>query len=207
MTFDQQVKNIVAMRKKNPQFKLPTDYMAAASDLERFTEKRLRSHPKFCIGEQAVAAQKKTPSPSLRSQFILAAARVVSGNENIDPRALEEWLGSGKAPVPADVSERRSAICSVCPANSESEACPVDIKSSWREWVTKPVADVIRKYMGWRHKMNLSTPHDHRLGKCLACHCELQLKVHADIGHIRSNLDPEVVAELQKYPQCWVMAE
>ena len=207
VTFDQQVKNIVTMRTRNPQFKLSTDYMVAATDLEKFTEKRIGSHPKYCIGPEAVAAQKKTPSPSFPSRALQAAARVVLGNENADPRALEEWLGSGKRPVEAQVSERRATVCAFCPANSSSSVCPDPQRNSWRRWVTKPVANAIRKYMAIRHSMNLSTTRDSELGKCLACHCELQLKIHSPIDHIRSNLSPETVAELRRYPDCWVMSE
>lgn len=200
VTFEQQVNNIIAMRKKNPQFKLATDYMTAARDLERYTEKRLNHHQKFCIGEAVVAAQKKTLPPLSPSRLLRGLAHAASNLAGVDPGALEEWFGSGRRPVENELAEKRAAICASCPANSHD-------KSSWSDWLTAPVAAMFQRYMGIKHSMNLATSKDPVLGKCLACRCELQLKVHAPLDHIRSNLDPIVVARLQQYPHCWVLTE
>lgn len=204
--FAQQVNNIIKMRRANPQFKMATDFKTVAQDLERYTEKRIKSNPKFCVGEEAVLAQKKSPA-SLRSPLLRAAAAVASGVIRVDPKALEAWLGAGGKPVPRELAERRAEICSVCPANSSSPNCPENLRHTWRDWVTAPVADWLRRYLGYKHAMELSTSHDAGLGKCLACRCELELKVHAPLEHIRANLEEDALVELRKYPDCWVLRE
>jgi hypothetical protein len=204
-TFREQVQNIINMRLANPRFKLATDYLSVAQDLANYTEKRLKNHPKYVIqaGGGAVAeAQKKTTSPlsNLQSEGEDAVA-----GDHVDPAALVEWLGSGGRAVERELAETRASICATCPENSESPTCDPARRLSWREWWTKPVAFGLQKLLSIRNGMKMETSRDAELGKCLACKCELPLKVWVPVAHVLDNASAEDLAKLDE--RCWVLHE
>lgn len=204
--FEEQVQNIITMRKANPRFNLATDFETVAKQLGDYTCARLGHHKKYCV--QIDEAQKKTSLPTAplqrKRQEAVEGAAVGRG---FDPRALVEWLGEGGIAVPSRVSERRAEICAQCPENSKSPTCPPNRRNSWTRWFTAPVAASIRRYLAVKNEMNLETTLDKKLGKCLACQCELTLKVHTPAEIIRSNTYPEIWTELAKVKNCWVMNE
>lgn len=198
-TFEKQVKNIMAMRLANPQHNLPTDYLSCARELSEYTCKRLNNHPRYCI-QVGGNDPKKALSPYPGSQ-----KGAVGGVADADPAALIEWLGAGGNPVMQDRAEYRALVCSKCPENSSSPACDPGRRLDWRSWVTAPVAKMLKGYLQIRNRMRLSTTHDKVLGKCLACHCELKLKVFTPIDHISDNMHTDTMAKL--HPDCWVLKE
>lgn len=200
-TFEQQVNNILAMRKQNPRFKLATDYLTVAKELEAYTCARLGEHPKFCTG----GTQKKTlatsSNPLPKTQVEDAA------DASVDPSALIEWLGAGARPVEQQLANVRASTCRYCPKNSKSEFCPELERMSWMSWITGQIASVLKKYSSMKHRMKLATPDDEWLGKCLACRCELPLKCWVPIGHIVDNMGPETSAAIAKVSSCWINTE
>ena len=203
-TFDQQVSNIMAMRKQNPRFKLATDYLSAARDLENYTGARIGYLKKYWDGGDD--AQKKTTLTSLHHPLPQVPVGAVA-DAKADPRALVEWFGAGMAPVARALAEQRASICADCPENSNSPNCPEPRRNSWTDWVTGPVAHAFRLYIGIKHRMKIETSRDDELGRCLACQCELCLKVHSPLHHIKDNMDPKVLTRLRSVKNCWVMTE
>lgn len=209
-TFMQQVSNIQAMRKQNPRFHLATDFLTVARELESYTCRRLENHPKYCITDDGDEKKKSSPqsaSPESTAPEGEAVAEVGGRDSKIDPRALREWLGAGLKPVDRALAEKRAAICAVCPENSESSNCPVERRKSWQAWFTAAVANALRKYIAIRYAIRAETSKDEELGKCLACHCELQLKVHTPLHHLRDNMDEPTIQRLRRVKKCWVMNE
>ncbi len=197
--FDQQVKNIVAMRKANPRFNLPTDEPTVAADLEAYTEARWAKTyskagmAKFRIETKEDKKKESSSMPRSRSLFNAAAGLV-----GINAKPLEDWLGSGGNPVAPELAEHRASVCVPCPVN----------KAGWRDFLTLPAALAIKEYLSIKHKMKLTTTHDAQLESCNACHCVLELKVHQPIDHVKANTTAE---EFEKHreanPNCWVLAE
>lgn len=209
-TFDQQVANIQTMRKQNARFHFATDFLTVARELESFTCRRLDNHPKYCVVDDGDEKKKFSQPSKLPGSTVpegAAAAEAGGQDSKIDPRALREWFGAGLKPVNREVAEKRAAICAVCPENSISPNCPVERQHSWRAWFTESVANALRKYIAIRHSIKAETSKDDKLGKCLACQCELQLKVHTPLPHIRDNMDEAVVQRIRRVKNCWVMNE
>ena len=202
-TFQQTVNNIINMRRANPRFKLPSDYLSCARALEQYTEARIGHHHKYCIGVDD-EAQKKTTPPTFPLQPNPSRLAAVAG---VDPRALLEWLGDGGTPVERDLAEKRAAICADCPENSSGPKCPESRRNSWLEWVTGPVSIALKKYLSIKNKLKIETSRDKDIGRCLACKCELLLKVHTPLNHIKDNMEPEVLSKLRSVPKCWVLTE
>lgn len=199
--FQQQVANIIAMRKANPRFNLATDFDSVASDLADFTCRKVQNHANFCVDTDP--DQKKNsfrPPTRLRGRVEAGVAAEAVG---LDKSALLEWLGAGGTPVAPELAEKRAGICAVCPENSSSPACDQSRRTSWHEWFTEPLALALRGYLGIKHEMKLKTTLDEGLGKCLACRCELVLKVHTPLRHLLQNA---TTADLFD-GNCWVLSE
>lgn len=188
-TFKQQVENIINMRRSNSRFGLAVDYQTVANELDAYTSKRLAYHSKFCI-ESDDKKKAHTLSPLLRKPAEVAAAAL-----HVDPDALLDWLGEGGKPVDSKVSEWRASVCAGCDEENQ--------KKGWRDLLTAPAAESLRIYIGIKHRMNLETPFDSKLGVCKACHCHLGLKVHVPKTHIMANTKQEVLDKLPKH--CWIL--
>jgi hypothetical protein len=200
-SFNQQVKNIAAMRLANPRFNLPTDEPTVAADLEAFTEARWsktysrHGMVKFLAGP--VEPKKKESSSMQPFKRTLSAAVGLVG---IDVSSLEEWLGAGAVPVAQDLANRRAEICATCTTGNQ--------KAGWRGLLTIPGEMALRRYIEGKNKLKLATPLDSELGSCTACHCVLELKVWQPAIFIKDNTEPEVFESHRKAnPNCWVLAE
>lgn len=126
---------------------------------------------------------------------------------SVDLDALKEWLGAGAVPVSKELAALRALTCFKCDRNSSSTLCPDGERKSWMSWVTPKIAWVLKKYSALKNRMNLTTPYDAELGKCLACECELPLKVWVGLPHIVDNMGPKTSAAIAKVPHCWVNTE
>lgn len=200
-SFEAQVKNIIAMRKLNPRFNLPTDEPTVAAELEAFQEARWaktyskRGMEKFQAGPIA-PDKKKEPSFILHARKVLDAGAELAG---VDPSSLEEWLGAGGVPVQKEVAYRRAAMCANCPGNQ---------KAGWRELLTIPAAKALRAYLSSKNDLKLETTMDANLGSCQACHCVLELKVWQPPEFIRDNTQADVIAKQRSFnPECWAANE
>lgn len=109
---------------------------------------------------------------------------------------LQDWLGSGMVPVPAKQSESRAAICTSCPMNE---------KGGWWNFAKDALASEIRKQIGLKQQLNVSTTLDDFLGTCKVCSCNLPLKVHVPTAHVKEHTTPEQLAAFPYH--CWVKAE
>lgn len=198
--FDQQVKNIQTMRMNNPAKSLSTDLPNCAADLEMFTEARLRKTyrdmGKFLLQGTVKPSEVKKNSSSF-TPIAKKAVNAAAGLVGIDSAVLTDWLGSGGKPVAAEVAIARAAVCQPCPANS---------KGDWRALVTGPAADVVKRYLATKHRMNLSTPADADLKVCQACKCHTELKVWVPMEYVKENQSPEIKEKLEKAnPECWAL--
>lgn len=198
-TFEQQVNNIIKMRAANPRFNLPNEYMAVAMELADYTEKRIESHPKYCVAVPEVVKKTISHVPGW------PRAGVDAAEARVDPAALIEWIGEGGQPVSPVLAEQRAETCAGCPENSDSPTCRPDRRLAWYEWMTEPIAASLGIYLGLKNKMKLATQQDKVLGKCLACRCELKLKVWTPLRHILANADEAGLGRLDL--RCWVLHE
>lgn len=198
--FQQQVKNIIAMRKLNPRFNLPTDEAVVSAELEAYTEARwARTYSKNGMKKFRVEEPEDKKKESRFTHNLLQPLRTVAGLAGIDTRSLEEWLGAGAQPVARELAGSRAAICKDCSANQ---------KHGWREILTAPAAHQLRRYIEGKHHLKLATVHDAELGSCTACHCVLELKVWQPIQFVNDNTEPEVFEKHRKAnPACWVLVE
>ena len=116
------------------------------------------------------------------------------------------WLGKGGAPVPAELSAKRSMICARrSRPDGSTYKCPKNVNSDLTSLFTMPVANLLRKQLQVRNDMKLTTPHDERLGVCDACACPLKLKVHTPLADIVEHMTDTVKNDLD--PECWILNE
>lgn len=194
--FNSTVAQIIAHRKANPgitkQYNLATDKEAVALELECSICARLGNNPAYCLNDSA-------PSPFLQShsQKSTAAAAVGSARKAVaGVKTVLDWLGSGLRPAKQEVANARAAVCAECPNNKEG--------NFWQK-LDAAAAGQIKLLVELKNDLKLTTPLDDKLKTCDVCDCHLQLKVWADIKHIRDNTPPEVMAALPDF--CWVKME
>lgn len=109
---------------------------------------------------------------------------------------LKDWLGEGLDAVEPDVSEKRASICVDCPFNSPG---------NWWDKVKSLMADEIRRQMRLKNLLEITTPLDDQLGTCRICSCNLPLKVHVPVKHLKAHTLEE---HRQAFPRfCWVKKE
>jgi hypothetical protein len=109
-------------------------------------------------------------------------------------KLVMDWLGSGLKPVPAELSEKRAAICAVCPMN----AAP-----SLLQKLEGMAVENVKLLIEVKNDMTLRTSFDAKLLTCQACDCKNELKVHAPLEHILANTSEEVKGKLHE--SCWIL--
>lgn len=202
-TFDQTVQLIIKHRKANgaitAKFSLATNPQAVATELERFTCKRLG------IPEVVQAPFSASPS-SLPGGLAAAVGDRHSAVWGIKRAAqgtavVLDWLGAGGNPVAQELAEKRAAICVACPMN----AAP--------DWYTSAPAELIRQAVkAWQvlkgTPFAFQTSQGDKLKSCAACKCLLTLKTFVDIRHILAHTKPDVLNDLNPAnPRCWILTE
>lgn len=120
----------------------------------------------------------------------------------VGAKVLADWIGDG-VPVRSEHARGRAAVCL---HGNEGNSCPHNKSPKWWEIFFKhPIAEAIRAQLYVKSKMNLSTPHDENLHMCSVCGCNLSLKVHTPIDHIKRHTSPDVLAQYPAY--CWQRRE
>lgn len=183
ITLDRAAELVQQHRMQNPQFGLETAFYPIRTEVLNYNRQRLGLPP-------SDSPPKSTPQQPRRAAAVVDhAAKTAAG-----VRLVVDWLGSGLRPVPKVEAEERASICADCPQNQTGDL--------WQRLDAK-AADGLKRLIAIKSEMSLSTPYDAALKTCLACDCDLKLKVHTPMKHILENTSPEVMEKL--VPQCWIL--
>lgn len=136
--------------------------------------------------------------PSPAEQRLLAVAAGKARRLWAGVKTLNDFLDSGEPPVPSAQAESRAATCVACPLNG---------KGDFTTWFTVPAAAAIKRQLERVKEMNLATTQDDKLNVCTGCLCPLKLKVWTPWKFIKPHLETEVLDELRKGKNCWILAE
>lgn len=170
------------------------DLAGVEHDVEQYNVARMIAGgwPEFIVQDEPSNAPVYTPPPAQKKTGVAARVRNVAAGVGV----LLEWLGSGAKPVEQALADSRAPICATCPKNGKGDILA---------YFTQPIADKIRTQLEIRGDLQLSTPHDEKLGICEACDCPLKLKVFVGVDHILDHTSAETYANLA--PQCWIRSE
>jgi len=183
ITLDQAAELVQKHRLQNPQFNLPVSFQAVRTEILNYNRQRLGLPPS------------DAPPKSIPQHRSVAAGAVDHvGKTAAGIRLVVDWLGSGLVPVPKAEAEQRAAICVTCPQNQTGDL--------WQRLDAK-AADGLKRLISIKADMTLETTQDAKLKTCVACDCDLKLKVWAPMKHILENTTPEVMAQLD--PRCWIL--
>lgn len=138
----------------------------------------------------------KPPSPQEVAQVSVAAGKAAKIWSGI--RTLNDWIDSGEPPVASELSDRRAAVCAVCPKNTQGD---------FTSWFTKPAAGAIQQQIGKLADRKLTTSSDGAINVCDVCLCPLKLKVHTPITFIKTYMNEDVLKDLLAVPNCWIVSE
>ena len=206
-SFDETVRQIVEHRQKNRHLAerhgWSLDPRQVALELDSFNTKvcmEMNWREYIASDNPPEAPETKHPGGFTASQItgsLSAVKRLAAG-----AALLMDWEESGLAPVKAELSEARAAVCTLRP---DGRACPKNSQEELSAWFTLPVASAIKSRLQRLHSLNLTTPYDAKLNVCQSCLCPLRLKVHTPIELIQKRLKPEVMADLD--PECWILKE
>lgn len=203
-SFETLVGAVISARRANPhkaeENKWSLDRAVVSEEVEAFLVKHCQSMgwTNF-LAEMGGGASVPFPQQASPEQsHALAAAASKAKKLWSGIKTLNSWLDSGEPPVPAELSERRAATCVACPLNGSG-----DLTS----WFTAPAAASIKRQMEKKQQRNISTTLDAKLGVCSACLCPLPLKCVTPMKFIQPNLSNEVINELRKGRNCWLIKE
>lgn len=199
----------LAFRKKNPALVARHNWPLSSGAIENWVDEQNAAR---CLAEGHLSfvdagVNDAVPSEWAQKKSPLAAATFAARSSLSGAALIASWLGSGRAPVDGELAGSRALVCSACPSNSNNSDAP----RPWISYLTQPVAERVRGLLAIKHDMDLRTPHDEKLGVCLACVCPLRLKVWAALDEITGRMGEEVRARLFKgngtLPPCWVLSE
>jgi hypothetical protein len=203
-SFDQLVQQVIAVRGGNPQLtaknKWSTDYNTVASEVDAFNARvcEQMGWNNYIIQASGAPPPPKSKPPSASDQKLLAAAAGAAKKIWAGVRTLNDWLDSGTPAVPQVLADARAATCAACPLNGPGD---------FTQWFTKPAAEAIQRQLTKLEGRKLSTASDGAINICEACLCPLKLKVHAPMQYIAPHVSEEVLRELAKGKNCWILAE
>lgn len=205
ISFDAIVRDLIRHRSGRPDLVAKhgwsLDYNTVASEVEQFNVNICVKHGWMNYlegGDVGASLPPKSRPPSPKDVESVAVAAGASTKIWSGIKTLNEWIQAGGQPVEAAVSERRAAVCAVCPKNT-----PGDFTS----WFTRPAAGAIKKQIEQMAEHKLSTSHDAQLNVCEICLCPMKLKVHAPMEFIKAHMHDTVLADLLKVPGCWIPIE
>lgn len=187
----------MAHRQANPflarKHKWATDYTGCAFDFDTYNAKICQAHGWLdFITEATPDPPKWTPQPF---EWSGAAGQSVK-RTTAGVKLVMDWLGAGLTAVPQELAERRAAVCTVCPLNSDP---------NWIQKLDAIAAQGIKHLVETKNELKLHTSQDHKLHTCQACDCHLPLKVFVPFDVIREHLSDETKSKLD--PKCWILSE
>ena len=194
----------MAHRKSRPELAAKhnwrTDESGVTEDLEQFNVNLCLRHGwmNYLDGAEVDGAPPKPKALSEEEKKQVSAAAGLARKIWSGVRTLDDWIDSGVPPVPSVTSGLRAEICSRCTANE---------KGDFTRWFTVPAAGAIKRQIEKLQDRKLATAYDEKLNVCETCLCPLKLKVHTPIQFIKKNMSDEVLSDLMKQPECWVVAE
>jgi hypothetical protein len=195
--FDPTVDEIIAHRKANPRFGLPTDKPTVEAELENHVEAKLRTIPG---GEKFLIQSAGPPPPPMLPLRKRTVAGAVAAGANLVKNTVagialwQEFFGAG--PVEPVLAERRAAVCAGCPENQSG-----NIFERFNELAAKEITAIF----GALKQKNLQTTRDGSLGICHVCSCPNRSNVWTPLDLKLKHLRPETKAALPDY--CWVITE
>jgi hypothetical protein len=199
-SFQNIVQTVINRRLQNPRFNLPTDVVTVSSEVDLQNAQRMRTIKggDYYVQDTGGGNLPSVPFPPAHRSGLQVVQAVGSRSIDIKDGAeiLLEWLGAGGQPVDAALATKRAEVCSTCPQNGSGD---------WTTYFTAPAASIIRRQLGQKAGLKLTTPLDDSLGVCKACSCPLKLKVHVPLAHITAHTRPEVLTRLD--PRCWMLLE
>ncbi len=200
------VDEIIKIRRANPRFKLSTERADVEKELEDSITAQLMTIPGgdayLLQGAPPPAGSFRLPSPRRRTAGGDAGVAAVDNKPSEASKlkagvgALIDWIGEGLKPVPAELAEKRAAVCVTCPLNQVPTAAQQLIGAA---------AVSLHLLMEAKNEMQLKTSQDEKLHRCAGCSCFMRLKVWAPISHVWKHMKPEVAASLD--PACWQLME
>lgn len=208
--FNVTVDKIIAHRRANPRFNLPTDWDTVANTLDTFTCHRIGFNVTYC--ETADDGLKKKSQSDRQQQGMargagqpqqpgikerLAKLALGIRRSAVGSRILTDWLGAGGMPVPIEQANKRANTCVTCPLNN--------MESDWFFGIPKAVAVAIHEQRKVKLQMDLKVDQEDKLGTCDACGCELSLKAWVPIRHILAQTPKNEFDKL--HPKCWIRSE
>ena len=168
-SFETIVQSLIAQRKANPyntaKNKLATDYQAVCREVDTFNARLCTANgwTKFVLDQGAAPPPPKSLSPQHQSNVAAAAGtarRIWAG-----VRTLNDWIDSGEPAVEQGEADPRAAICVVCPLNGQG---------GLEKWFSIPASEAIKRQFQKLESRKLATPHDAKLGICMACTCPMK---------------------------------
>lgn len=203
-SFDTLVSSVISARAANPhqarEHKWSLDPAVVGDEVEQFQVRICLSMgwTSYLAESGGGAPPPFNQSSSPESQRLLDAAARKARKLWAGIKTLNAWLDSGEPPVPTDQSEQRASICVACPLNGSG-----DLTS----WFTTPAAAVIKRQIEKMNERKIIGSMDSKLGVCSACLCPLVLKTKTPMKFIQPNLTGEVITELKKGRNCWILRE
>lgn len=204
-SFDRIVNNLIAHRRGRPDLVAKhgwaTDYDNVANEVEQFNVRVCQQHGwnDYLEGGEAggfLPPKSKAPSALEVEQVSVAAQKISKIWSGI--KTLNDWIDSDTPPVAQALADSRALTCSKCVKN---------VAGDFSAWFTRPAADAIKGQIERLQKRKLATPYDDKINVCDVCLCPLKLKSHTPIEFIKAHMSEPVLQDLQKVPNCWVVAE
>ena len=181
------VDQVIAHRTANSWLQLAIDRPSVENEVDRFNSAICEAN-----GWNDYITGGDPPNPPLPPlPWAQRLANAAAGGEPV-----VEWLASKEEAVPQELSNKRAAICAVCPVMERGDLL---------RFFTLPVSNAIRAAYAVKTGWKLETPYDDRLQICGACDCPTKLKVHMPIDRVRQKLKSEQINRL--HPSCWIPRE
>lgn len=203
-SFNVIVSSLIAHRKANPhlvkQHGWRTDEAGVADEVDEYNARICAQNgwTQYIMAPLGEPPPPKSKPPTIQDQKQLSAAGLKAAKVWSGVKTLNEWYDSQEPAVPAELSIARAKACSECPFNEPGD---------YSKWFVAPAAEAIKRQVEKFSDRKLSTPYDDKLQVCKACLCVNKLSVHAPLRLKLAHMRPDVYAELETAPDCWVVRE
>jgi hypothetical protein len=203
-SFGSIVRGLMAHRLSRPELvkkhNWATDEDAVNREVEQFNVNLCLRHNwmNYIEGGEVGGAPPKSKALSAEEKNQVSAAAGLAKKIWSGIRTLDDWIDSDIPPVSAVQSGLRAEVCSRCPKNTPGD---------FTKWFTIPAAGAIKRQIEKLAERKLETAYDAKLNVCDVCLCPLKLKVHTPLEFIKKHTSEEVLADLMKQPECWVVSE